>query len=180
MNFAAALHAIADALRREGIDFALIGGFALAALGVARATGDLDFLVDGDRADDLDRIVQTLGYRCLHRSADAANYASDEVRLGSVDFLFARRDYSRGMLSRARGRVLAGLDELKVVEAEDLIGLKVQALANNPARRRLDLGDIERLLGLHPDLDLVRVREYFRLFEMEAELDAIIDRLSAS
>lgn len=38
-------------LAKDSIQHALIGGFALAAYGVSRATIDIDFLVDGDNAD---------------------------------------------------------------------------------------------------------------------------------
>lgn len=36
-------------IRRESNSYALIGGFALAAQGIHRATADIDFLVDGGR-----------------------------------------------------------------------------------------------------------------------------------
>lgn len=39
-----------DLLQNEGVDFALIGGFALGAHGIHRATKDIDLLVDGTHA----------------------------------------------------------------------------------------------------------------------------------
>ncbi|PIR15487.1 MAG: hypothetical protein COV48_14120, partial [Elusimicrobia bacterium CG11_big_fil_rev_8_21_14_0_20_64_6] len=60
---------------------------------------------------------------------------------------------------------LVGLP-LRVVRAEDLIGLKVQSLANNPARRHKELADIESLLEMRKDVDWTRIREYFILFNM--------------
>jgi predicted nucleotidyltransferase len=174
VDFRAAFVKIAGALRRASIDFALIGGFALAALKVPRATGDLDFLADGKRADDVDRVMQQLGYEVLHRSHDAANFASRNVRLGRVDFLFAHRAYTKGMLARAVVHRVFGRHQVKVVEPEDLIGLKVQSSTNNPGRMRLDMNDIARLLDAHPALDLDRVREYFRLFDREAEIEALL------
>lgn len=65
---------------------------------------------------------------------------------------------------------------MKVVDAEDIIGLKVQSSSNDPKRYHVDLGDIERLIAATPGLDIERVREYFRLFEREKELDAILAR----
>jgi hypothetical protein len=62
---------------------------------------------------------------------------------------------------------------VRVVEAEDLIGLKVQSSSNDPSRRHRDLADVERLLRT-AELDLGRVREYFRLFDREKELDALL------
>jgi hypothetical protein len=176
MDVRAALVAISGELGRAGIPHALIGGLALAPYGAARATQDLDLLAHGDWADEVDRIVLALGYRRLHRSADVANYASQDPRKGRVDFLFARRALAHAMLERARSfRVLDGV-EVRVVDAEDLIGCKVQASSNDPGRRFADLADIERLLSLAPGLDLDRVRAYFRLFDREKELDELLAR----
>ena len=174
MDFRSVFLKITAALRSESVDFALIGGFALAALKVPRATSDLDLLADGLRADDVDRIMRELGYDVLHRSHDAANYASENTRLGRVDFLFARRTYTRSMLARAVAHRVFARHRVKVVQPEDLIGLKVQSSANNPRRKQLDMSDIARLLDAHPALDLDRVRDYFRLFDREGELDALL------
>jgi hypothetical protein len=56
-----------------------------------------------------------------------------------------------------------------------MIGLKVQSLANNPARRHKELADIEALLEARKDVDWTRIREFFALFGLTdsfAELEA--------
>jgi hypothetical protein len=141
---------------------------------VPRATTDLDFLVAGDRAEDVSRLISSLGYRELHRSVDAANYSADHP-LGRVDFLFAHRRYAKAMLQRAAVKSI-GQARLKVLDAEDIIGLKVQSSSNDPKRHHIDVGDIERLIEATPQLDIERVREYFRVFDREKELDVIIAR----
>ena len=78
--------------------FALIGGLALAPHKVIRATQDVDLLVDADDADTIDRTVTTIGYRCVHRSTEAANYQRDDERL---DFVYARRPIARRLLATA-------------------------------------------------------------------------------
>jgi hypothetical protein len=177
VDFRRTLEAATTALAAEGIRFALIGGVALAALGAPRATGDIDFLTDGDRADDVDRILRGLGYAVLHRSADAANYVPGDPSLCRIDLLYARRAPSRAMLARAVPHAIQGAAAIPVVQAEDVIGLKVQASSNDPRRLTLDLADIERLFVARPGLDLARVREYFVLFDREAELDALLARI---
>jgi hypothetical protein len=183
---AASLHAmdlrrvlirVRDAFAAASIDHALIGGLALAAQGVVRATQDVDFLVDGDSADAVHALMTDLGYRALHRSKNAANYESDNAEAGRVDFLFARRRYARAMLERAVERPLLGNSAIRVLDPADLIGLKVQSSANDPRRKRRDLEDIARLLERSWAVDLERVREYFRLFDREAELDALLAEL---
>jgi hypothetical protein len=76
------------------------------------------------------------------------------------------------MLSRAAVHEILGA-AIRVVDAADLIGLKVQSSCNDPRRRHRDLADVERLLGAG-QVDLARVREYFRLFDREKELDALL------
>jgi hypothetical protein len=172
MDLRSVLLEIHTALRQASIEHALIGGLALAAHGAGRATVDLDLLADGERADDVDRILRERGYDCLQRTEHVANYASREPAKGRVDFLFARRAYGRAMLARAAVRRILG-EAVRVVDASDLIGLKVQSSSNDPSRRHLDLADVERLLRV-ADVDLERVREYFRLFDREKELDALL------
>ena len=55
---------------------ALIGGLALAAHQVVRATRDVDFLADADDADRLHEILLTLGYRCVWSSYSTSASAS--------------------------------------------------------------------------------------------------------
>lgn len=172
MDLRSVLIEIHTALREARIDHALIGGLALAPYGIGRATVDLDLLASGERSDDVDRIVRGRGYECLYRSEDVANYASPVPARGRIDFLFARRVHGTAMLERATPREVLGRT-IRVVDAADLIGLKVQASSNDPSRRHRDLADIERLLGVE-GVDLERVREYFRLFDREKELDALL------
>ena len=114
-----------------------------------------------------------LGYDCLHRSVDAGNYARNEQR---VDLLYAHRPIARRLLAAAAGH-LTPFGHLRVISAEGLIGLKVQALANNP-RRTQDLADIRALLQANRDrLDFNEVREYFRLFDRDALLDDLLSEL---
>jgi hypothetical protein len=172
MDVRAVLLEIHAALLEARIEHALIGGLALAAHGSARATVDVDFLADADRADDIDRLLRARGYACLQRSDFVGNYASDHPERGRVDFLYARLAHGRAMLGRAGAVELMGR-RIPVVDASDLVGLKVQSSSNDPSRRHRDLADIEWLLR-HADLDLDRVREYFRIFDREKELDALL------
>jgi hypothetical protein len=149
---------------------ALIGGLALAAHKVIRATRDVDFLVaavDGDRVHGL---LLTLGYRCVHRSADAANYVRGDE---GFDLLYAHRPVAADLLRRAHP-LDTPLGRMRVISAEGLIGFKLQALHNDPSRHR-DLDDIRQLLRANRgQLDLAEVRRYFQLFEREALLDELL------
>src|SRR2546428_3900385 len=132
--------------RRARFRIALIGGFALPFHGVQRATGDIDFLVATEGSAALHDALRAAGAHCLHRSADAANYARGTSRLAPVVFIYAHRKRARDMLARARSRPLGGGRlRIPVVGAEALIGLKLQALANEPQRVQ-DEADIRALV----------------------------------
>lgn len=118
------------ALQAADIEFALIGGLALAPHNVVRATQDVDLLVDLDQADVIESTLLALGYRCLHRSEDAANYQRGDERL---DLLYAHRRIARRLLADA-ATLNTPFGALRAVSAEGLIGLKLQALVNDPGR----------------------------------------------
>jgi hypothetical protein len=160
-------------LGKIGARFALIGGLALAPHKVVRATQDVDLLIDADLADAVDRELKALGYQCLHRSADAANYLRGDQRL---DFLYAHRPAARQFLQSAR-ELQTPFGTLHVVSAEGLIAFKLQGLVNNP-RRTQDLEDIRALIRANRDtLKLAEVREYFLLFDRAALLEEILREL---
>ena len=157
-------------MNARGVQFALIGGLALASHRVVRATQDVDLLADAERAGEIDAELARLGYRCLHRSTDAGNYARGDER---VDLLYASRAIARRLLANAVESETS-LGTLRVVTAEGLIGFKLQALANDP-RRTQDLEDIRALLrGNRATLDMAEIREYFRLFGRESLLDELL------
>ena len=90
-----------------------------------------------------------------------------------ADFQHARRPISLDMLARA-GRVDFAGHTMPVVQAEDLIGLKIQAFHNNP-RRLQDLVDIQRLMTANwAKLDFDNVRAYFALFDRERDFDGLL------
>lgn len=64
--------------------------------------------------------------------------------------------------------MFGGETELPVLQPEDIIGLKVQALANNTERTELERADMYRVFDhFGSDLDWNRLREYFKLFNLE-------------
>lgn len=149
---------------------ALIGGLALAAHRVVRATTDVDFLVAAADAERVHELLLSLGYHCIHRTQDAANYARSDERF---DLLYAHRSIASRLLRQAPTRQTP-FGSLRIISAEGLIGFKLQALCNDPGRDR-DLDDIRQLLRVNlAQLDLAEVRQYFALFEREELLDELL------
>lgn len=175
MDFGATLKALVEAFEADGVRYALAGGVALAALGAERATRDIDFLVDRRDLPKADAAMTRLGFRVIYRSDEFTQYQHQAVGSGLVDFQHAFRSVSLGMLDRALTRRLGTqARQVRVLRPEDLIGLKVQAIANNPDRRKKDEADIEALMDVHRSgLDWSRLAEYYALFGMSAELEEL-------
>lgn len=156
---------------RLGARYALIGGLALAAYKVVRATQDVDLLVEAGRSDDIDRALLKLGYQCRHRSDEAGNYLRGDER---VDVLYASRPAAVRLLLDAPAHQTA-FGPLRVVSAEGLIGFKLQGWVNDP-RRTQDLEDIRALLRANPQtLRLDELRGYFDLFGRGDLLDELLN-----
>ncbi len=180
MNFSLIFKWLIDSFRRQKIDYALIGGFGMHASGVVRTTRDIDFLIPQDAVPVVKKLMTSHGYKCIHESEDVSNYLGTKIELGRVDFLHAHRSYTRAMLARAASKkILDGKFELRVLGPEDLIGLKVQSMANDPSRYNRDMSDIESLISENrATLNMQLIREYFKLFGLERTLEDVMKRVS--
>jgi len=176
------LKMLMERFRAEGIDFALSGGLALSTMDVVRFTKDIDFIVYEEDKEAVESIMTELGYEKQKFSTDEiVSYWSALKVFGQVDFLLARRKYTRAMMRNADLKpVFGGELQVNTVRPEDLIGLKVQAISNDPENRYLiDKPDIQRLLKLHRDkMDMELIREYFRVFEKEELLDEWLQEIA--
>lgn len=169
MDFEKVLPLIIGEFEKEKVNYGLIGGFAMGAMGIMRSTMDLDFLVDGNDLEKVAKIMRKYGYNCAYKSKDVSQYVATAKIFGEIDFLLALRPISREMLARAK-RVMTfeGRLNLKVLAPEDIIGLKTQAIANNPSRETREFADIEIIMDYFgARLDWELLRGHFLLFEME-------------
>jgi len=171
MDFNMVLGFILEGFHRESIRYGLIGGFAMGALGVPRSTVDLDFLVHRDDLSKIDNVMKSQGYECVYKSENVSQYVSDVKIFGEVDFIHAFRQISVGMLERARELdVFEGKFKVKVLRTEDIIGLKIQAAANDPSRAAREYLDIDALMERNKgDLDWESIEEYFSIFEQKGK-----------
>lgn len=171
MDFKAVTEKLLAEFERQQISYALIGGFAVSLWGFPRSTVDLDFLIRNIDMAKARRILESLGYECRYASENVTQFHSTNSRLGEVDFIHAFRPASLAMLERSeRKSIFDGERTISVIQPEDLIGLKVQALANNPSRRSVDMTDIKGLMKvLGNRLDWRRIENYFSLFDMQAD-----------
>ncbi|MCL5978540.1 MAG: nucleotidyltransferase family protein [Nitrospirae bacterium] len=168
MDFKLVLEKLLASFKEQGIRYALIGGFAFGLRGAGRSTVDIDFLVDRSDMDKVDTTMKGLGYECKYRSENVSQYVSPLKVFGEVDFLHAFREASLEMLERAEGKeVFNGALTVKTLIPEDLIGLKLQAIKNDPKREETDMADIKILFQIYKNsLDWSLIKKYFKIFGM--------------
>ncbi len=155
---------------RTGTAPALIGGLAVVAHQVVRATTDVDFLVEIDAAQKVHDALLGSGYVCLYRSENAANYVRGTEGL---DLIYAHRPLARRLLAQASERETP-MGRLRIISVEGLIGFKLQGFVNDATRTR-DLDDIRALLQIHrTSLDMQELREYFALFNKPELLNELL------
>jgi hypothetical protein len=152
MNLLAELETLLDAFRSAKIDYALCGGFALAAYGIVRATEDIDLLVQEGDLPRISEMLARLGYlreksplvfqagRLTRHRFVKAQTESEEFVL--VDLLVVGELTAEAW--RSRRRVTSASGDFIVVSPQGLIDLK--RLRNSGQ----DQDDIRRLEEL-PD-----------------------------
>jgi uncharacterized protein (DUF1330 family) len=185
VEFELVLRKLLEGFEEHGIRYAAIGGYAMGLLGAERLTQDLDFLVQNEDSEKLYQLMSSLGYKRIFDSKNVSQYQGDIfIVWGYVDFLKAFRPIARKMLEESlKKQILGGEWEIRVVRPEDIIGLKAQAIANNPMRKEKDTADIVALLEIAQiegnPIDWNRIEDYYKLFNMENEFEVIKERYHA-
>lgn len=168
MDFELVVRKVLGDFEELGVRYGLIGGYALGLWGATRATIDLDFLLLIDDLEKAEAVLGEFSYRCVYKSENVAQYVSDIAPFGQIDVLIARREISKGMLKRSEKRE-SSAGTMRVLQPEDLIGLKLQALVNDPERGTGEVEDMKALLraakseGRGVDWELLG--DYFELFD---------------
>jgi hypothetical protein len=168
VDFERVVKALLAEFDRNQVRYAAIGGFALGVLGHVRATMDLDFLIHRDDLDHLHERLTGLGYERFLQTENVSQYRHRDEEWGGVDFIHAFRKPSLAMLERAKSYpVFGGKLAIKAADPEDVIGLKIQALTNDPDRKPQELADIEALMRrFGSKLDWERIQEYYDAFDV--------------
>jgi predicted nucleotidyltransferase len=183
MNFESVLTSIVEAFDEKDIQFALIGGLAMALRGVQRTTLDVDFILMLDRLEEATAILSRYGYACCFKSENVSHFENPKADWGRVDILHAFRTPSLGMLQRAERLSFGDKLSIPVVQLEDLIGLKVQALTNDPARKTRDWQDIHMLLQMagskNDSVDWELIEDYLSIFGLDDKLDELREAYDA-
>ena len=179
MDFFRVLPDLCKRLDERSVRYALIGGFGMAMRGVQRATLDLDFILALEDLEAADEILRTLSFTRYFHSENVSHYRRDDQNW-RVDLLHAFRKPSLAMLKRAERLEIERGPSLPVAAVEDIIGLKVQAMSNDPSRAEQDWLDIRLLVRtageLNQPLDWELIEQYLELFDKQELLAALRSR----
>jgi hypothetical protein len=169
------------------IRFALIGGLAVAAWGIVRATEDIDFLADSDPSPLADSPLRLALKRLFERHGCHVDWrvgAHDDpiplllrIELSrprhglGVDILWASKSWQRDALIRTV-EVRVSRRRVRVLHPEDLILLKLEA--GGPR----DLFDIQGLLSAPPpELKFGRLQETARKLGLKTALEKCLRQI---
>lgn len=168
MNFTEALKSISKRFNEEKVDFALIGAFAMLQMGIERATRDIDFLISSEDIGKVEKIMHGLTYQTVQATRTFSQFESPLKVFGNVDFLHAIGKSGLQILREAKEKHVLG-EIIKVIQPEDLVGLKVLAYANDARREQADKSDIQKIYEAYQTgqlkLDLEKIEFYYKIFE---------------
>ena len=147
MNVFYEFHKIVRHLQEEGVEYALVGGVAVAFYTQPRFTKDIDLLVRATEKERVSEILKREGYfqssapwtfrdsnLTLHRFMKVENL--DEM---IVDVLVAGDERHEGIIANAREAESEGTGTVRVADKADLIWLKEKR------NSKQDQADIARL-----------------------------------
>ncbi|SHE33470.1 Uncharacterised nucleotidyltransferase [Desulfacinum infernum DSM 9756] len=173
MKFRKTVEVLVSFFEEQGIDYALIGAFALHAYGYTRATGDLDFIVRRESREKVVSFLESLGYHTLECSRGFSNHVHPLEGLGRVDFVYVSGETADAIFSAVRRTPLFGRHELPVAKPEHLIALKVFAMKNDPTRLFREMADLEYLVRVD-GVNQEEVKKIFRQYGMEDRYEQLV------
>ena len=178
-------------LSRAGVDFAVIGGLAVAARSEPRFTRDIDFAVLAKNDPEAEKLVNFLlrsGYELkaalertgLSRLSTVRLFRSEEPRI-LVDLLFSSSGIEPEVVLGATPLEILG-EIVKVATVGHLIAMKL--FSHDDVRRPQDRVDLAQLLLVTREEDLAVASEALSLIEdrgfhqgrdLKTEFRALID-----
>lgn len=187
-NVDAVLWELLSALREAGVEFALVGGYAVVAWGIPRATYDVDVLVASspEKLTGLFAACEKRGFAVddsyksgwLDRIREMPLVKVQLFRAGrpvTADVFLVSTPFQEAAFARRCRVEVAGVAEsVPVISAADLILFKL--LAGRP-KDKLDVHNVLTVQGI-PDPEYLR--EWARRLQIEAALDTALSEAGLS
>lgn len=171
MQLAEILERFDTFLSREGIPHLVVGGLAMHAWGLSRATRDVDFVVPRVAQGRVVDHALGEGFETLHLSAGYSNHYR-ETDGARADFMYVDDETAAKLFASAVERPIIGDLRIAVPSPEHMIAMKLAAIRNDSSRRFRDLEDIGHLMRLDV-VDRAAVRDFFERYGMLADFDEL-------
>lgn len=176
MDFKNVLLFIINNFEKKKIRYGIIGGFAFSQYGVNKNSNDLHFFAEREDAEKIDEVMQEAGYSCFNANLNVAQYISPLKEFGEIDFIFSRTEIGKKMLDRVnKFEIFDNKIKVNILKPEDLIGLKLHAIKNDPSRKTNDLIDIILVLKINKNIiDFNIIKDYCEILSLNDIYETII------
>ena len=101
-DFAKTLELLLNFFTRNGFDYALIGGFALNAYGLARNTNHIDFILRSLDAREGGRFFGVYRFQTISRTEAFSNHEHTLPGFSRIDFMYVNGDTADTIFREAR------------------------------------------------------------------------------
>lgn len=153
---------VEEAARKAGLEFLVIGGFAVIKHGYERFTKDCDLLVPNETKADWHAIMLEMGYVLISDQDAFRQYAWSKGVAWPVDLMFVHTETFKQLVSAARPAVIHDA-RVRLVSLEHLLALKLHVLKQRRMHRFLkDFEDVVKLVHFNKvDLSSPEMRGLF-------------------
>ncbi len=144
-----ALEKISRAAKEQGLEFLVIGGYAVMAHGFARATMDLDLLVRAGKRAAWQKLILDLGWISQGETANFSQFNSSPESPEPVDLMFVNDATFEQMLAASKSLPVSAISS-QVVSLLHLLALKCHAIKHGHGGRiEKDVDDVLELVRLN-------------------------------
>lgn len=159
------LERIAEAAKREGLRFLVIGGFAVNFHGFSRTTGDIDLAVERTKRESWKTFMERLGYRITEENEFFLQFESRTLGSWPVDLMLANQKTFDGLWADSKEQSV-GKSFMRSVSLDHLLALKLHVLKQAKLHRfQKDFLDVVSLISVNKlDIESDRYRQLFERY----------------
>lgn len=165
-----------EKFRELGVNYGVVDGFSRSGGSAPIVMHYIDILIDREDMMRVHPYLEEAGYKRIRCSSDISQYLSNEYLLGTIDFIHAYENVTLKMLDNCC--VEEGpFGAVRVLRTEDVVGIKLLGIYNDPSRERVDFMDIEQIVKEKKKIiDWDFLEEYFLQFDMFGKFDILKER----
>jgi predicted nucleotidyltransferase len=140
--------------KKKGLEFMLIGGHAINAMGDRRQTRDIDLVICESDSNQWKELLLAMGYEELNFSDAFLQFNPADISQWPVDIILVNKDTYNGLRNEAQVMNIGGQYDVLIPAVEHLIAMKLHTLKQGDQERKLrDLLDVVTLIR-HSNMDI--------------------------